>query len=194
MLFKLSFIESSGERGVLNFPWQCGTSFADTPEMRDAISRGYVAAQGVFGGLQYEDHGTLPVEVLSLIVMRPDNSALITIRVPDDDYAITGLAEIIDAAEALAEVFVAKLGDVLSEGQLAEIKRRNQTTDYETACATHDFCDPNDVMKEAFEQVLGRPLFPNGDESEGHERDTALVNDAWGLARERHLGVYTVEG
>lgn len=57
-----------------------------------------------------------------------------------------------------------------------EIRRRNETNG-PTVCASHDFCDANMSMIEAFEEVLGR----EGDA--GSDDDAALMNDAWDDAK-----------
>lgn len=51
-----------------------------------------------------------------------------------------------------------------------------------SGCASHDFCDANMAMAQAFKDVFGRP--PEF-EPETHEADvcTALWNSAWDLAR-----------
>jgi len=47
-------------------------------------------------------------------------------------------------------------------------------------CATHDFCDPNMLMEEAFIQILGRePHISAGPDAP----DSRLWNTAWGIAR-----------
>ncbi len=61
---------------------------------------------------------------------------------------------------------------------LGEIVARNRTVEYgETCCATHDFCDANMTMAEAFESVVGHGLDCGSDD------DCALWNAAWGLSR-----------
>lgn len=83
----------------------------------------------------------------------------------------------------IADVFAAMLRLDLSPEQFAEMKRLNQTPQYAAgSCASHNYCDANDVMAAAFKQVVGRPSDPSSD------ADAALWNAAWDLARERHIG------
>ena len=49
-------------------------------------------------------------------------------------------------------------------------------------CATHDFCDANMAMAQAFKDVTGRDA--DGDNG----GDATLWNDAWELARKLSLG------
>lgn len=93
--------------------------------------------------------------------------------------------------EALAEEFVRVLREWLSDAEWREMTKRNSSTHAAPICASHDFCDANMAMAEAFHNTLGRSLFPEGD-SEPKARDIDLVNDAWSMARERHLA--KVEG
>ena len=57
------------------------------------------------------------------------------------------------------------------------------------SCASHDFCDANIVMADAFEQHAGRPVWLPCDAEEGTcteaecDADLALWNDAWGIAK-----------
>lgn len=61
---------------------------------------------------------------------------------------------------------------------MKEIVRRNTTPDYaEHSCATHDFCDANMPMFEAFEKVVGRELNLEDD------AEMKLINKAWTIAR-----------
>lgn len=59
---------------------------------------------------------------------------------------------------------------------------QNRTVEYANACASHDHCDANVVMLEAFEERFGRE--PNLD------ADTDLFNAAWEIARRRWIGFY----
>lgn len=69
-------------------------------------------------------------------------------------------------------------GDVVGtvDEVMAEIVRRNKVYG-DRCCASHDYCDANMPMAEAFEDVLGYE--PDG----GDEGDCALWNDAWDLSK-----------
>ena len=67
------------------------------------------------------------------------------------------------------------LKEVLTDDQLAEVRRRNATPEYAEhgCCASHDFCDANMVMLEAFERVMGHEPYLDS------EADMRLINEAW---------------
>lgn len=65
-------------------------------------------------------------------------------------------------------------------GHLAEIRERNASTDYGVgACATHDFCDANILMEQAFRSIMHRECDPASDS------DAQLWNAAWNHAIQR---------
>lgn len=58
-------------------------------------------------------------------------------------------------------------------------------------CATHDHCDSNMAMEEAFEAVVGRESICCGDEDmERHTADINLINQAWGIAKAAGFPTY----
>lgn len=79
----------------------------------------------------------------------------------------------------LAAEFSRRVRRDLAE-HLPEIRRRNAASEY--GCATHDFCDANEIMGEAFKAVMGRNILPD-DDSEPTESDCDLRNAAWEIAR-----------
>ena len=83
--------------------------------------------------------------------------------------------------EKLAAEFVAVLTEWLTPAEFAEMQRRNVTAG-EGVCASHDFCDANMAMDEAFTHALGRKpdVMDSDDGAEG--RDVALWNAAWAAA------------
>lgn len=85
-------------------------------------------------------------------------------------------------AAELAAVFAAALAEALSAEDWQEMRRRNATADYPAAvCASHDFCDANDVMAEAFKRVTGHSPRPWSDD------DSALWSRAWLAAKRDYL-------
>lgn len=90
----------------------------------------------------------------------------------------------------LAEAFAAECRDAFTDEEMAEIRRRNATPEYQGEpgpCATHDFADANMIMAAAFEVAFGREPqiedLPDGTEPP----DIALWNAAWTSAKARHL-------
>lgn len=58
---------------------------------------------------------------------------------------------------ALAGAFAALMKRDLTAAEFAEMRQRNTTERYgDGVCASHDFCDANMVMLEAFQTLFGR--------------------------------------
>ena len=89
----------------------------------------------------------------------------------------------------LAQSFASTLRRWLAPEQMRAVVARNTLASYSTACASHDFCDANMAMLEAFGAAFTRePLFlaaPSSDDASNaaSEADTQLWNAAWNLAR-----------
>lgn len=74
----------------------------------------------------------------------------------------------------LAKKFHALLNEELDPHLLADVDFLNQ--DGQGGCASHEYCDANVVMHEAFTSTLGREC------DLGNEEDVDLVNEAWSIA------------
>jgi hypothetical protein len=84
--------------------------------------------------------------------------------------------------EWLALAFRHELKRGLTPTAFMDIRRRNALPEYQVnACASHEFCDANEVMRDAFEVEFGRSL--NLDD----EADVALIDAAWDLAQREYL-------
>jgi len=92
--------------------------------------------------------------------------------------------EVEQPIDELADSFAELLREQLSPADFAEMKRRNEKDPAYagSSCASHDFCDANEVMAEAWEEVVGPPI--NSDD----EAETRLWAAAWERARQRHIG------
>ena len=84
----------------------------------------------------------------------------------------------------LAHRFASVLREWFSAKEFAETRRRNRRRNNDS-CASHDFCDANMAMLEAFETVYARPMVLE-DTPDGW-RDLALCNEAWDKAKRRFL-------
>jgi len=95
-----------------------------------------------------------------------------------------------DQVTAIAEAFSEVMRQWLSRDEFAEMKRLNETDpDYANgACASHNYCDANMAMMEAFDHVMGHNMIPTDADGEISEQDTAIWNEAWELARKLYLG------
>lgn len=96
------------------------------------------------------------------------------------------LVELRVTPEALALEFARVLREWLTRMQMTTIIRRNRTADYKGhTCASHDFCDANMAMAQAFEQLLGAAsgtLDITGETPEG-ELQLLTWNAAWNIAK-----------
>ena len=79
--------------------------------------------------------------------------------------------------KAVSDQFVVMLNEWLTPHEMEEIRRRNATPEYENACASHDFCDANMAMVQAFEDFgISMPYEDGG-------KTIELWNAAWEIAR-----------
>lgn len=89
------------------------------------------------------------------------------------------------AADALATHFAECIRAQVGPANFAEVLRRNATPDYyrTECCASHDFCDANVVMLDAYCRLA------NVREDDVDLDGTAdLFSAAWGIAAVKHLG------
>lgn len=118
-------------------------------------------------------------------------SEVIATHAANHDDAVY-LRDFIARKDAAAVAFVVELGEafakalrgMLTAEQWAEMRRRNVDNPGDFACASHDFCDANMAMIEAWSQVTGREMF----EEEWHEAVCMdATNAAWSYAKPKHL-------
>jgi hypothetical protein len=60
---------------------------------------------------------------------------------------------------------------------MREVIEKNSTEKYEGVCASHDYCDANVVMAEAFNKICGREI------ELGSEEDCFWWGEAWNYAK-----------
>lgn len=76
----------------------------------------------------------------------------------------------------LSNAFSAILNEWIPE-KLAEVNRLNKEHAGDNCCATHDFCDPNQAMIDAFKSLFGK-------EPTGRNREqNYLIDNAWELSK-----------
>ena len=86
------------------------------------------------------------------------------------------------AVRALARAFARELTAMLGAGTIAEVARRNRAETDPGVCHSHDFCDANEAMLEAYRRVFGRPVvWTSGADPGAAVTDT--LNRAWDLAK-----------
>lgn len=86
--------------------------------------------------------------------------------------------------EELAGAFVLLLMQSLPYNEIKIIQARNATPEYLDACASHDFCDANMVMLDAWESLGGGDIY--GD-AEASIFNRYTWDRAWNLAKARYL-------
>lgn len=87
---------------------------------------------------------------------------------------------------ALAIAFAANLSRTLSGNQLYRAASRNREETDRNVCHSHDFCDANEDMADAFDLVVGRAASLSSD------ADLCLWNAAWDYARNHDLSLNTL--
>lgn len=89
-----------------------------------------------------------------------------------------------EQVEALAEAFTRHLTEEIGEDKLRFAARENARRGDDGTCASHDECDANMPMLDAFKETFGRePAFLGDAGSPEADVDTALINDAWDKAK-----------
>lgn len=86
----------------------------------------------------------------------------------------------------LANTFSAVLNEWIHE-KLYEVNLRNKEKNYIEGswCATHDFCDANQAMIDAFKKVFGYE--PTGRD----QKDNSLIDHAWNIAKHAEFKPYS---
>lgn len=78
----------------------------------------------------------------------------------------------------LAKLFAEKVQEALSRNDLREAIDRNKSEGPQSiVCHTHDFCEANMLMLEAWEEFFG------GEPDSASEEDAAIINEAWAIAK-----------
>ena len=96
-------------------------------------------------------------------------------------YGRDGFDQTYLTAALIARKFSELLRLYISESGIRAIIERNKTPEYKDCCASHDFCDSNVFMTEAFEEVTK-------EEFEPQDTDQAdLWNEAWRIAKEKEF-------
>lgn len=88
--------------------------------------------------------------------------------------------------EEIARAFCAVLSEWLTEAQMSEVRRLNTDPKYAGCCASHNFCDANEAMDEAFRRCGVEVLetgIPDTDWPLMSQEATDLWNTAWSMAK-----------
>ncbi len=87
------------------------------------------------------------------------------------------------SAQRLAAAFCQHLETAIGAKNVRRAATRNKLPAYAGCCATHDFCDANEVMATAFKEVTLREADTTSD------GDLDLFNAAWNIAKANGLQV-----
>jgi len=87
-----------------------------------------------------------------------------------------------DKSRTIATEFCKVLREWLTPEQMREVVKRNETYGADV-CATHDFCDANMAMLEAFTTAGERTILDCEDGTPEFEDATALWNRVWDMAK-----------
>lgn len=142
---------------------------------------GIYTVEGDGWTLAYPFHTLADAVKIAEVLPWPNSGDAIEIR--DSAVLLHADPEALRKARKLAKAFEAKLRAGLTDEQYAEMLRRNQTPEYATCCASHDFCDANMVMFDAWVECFGSEPELESD------RDTAIWNQAWDLAIKLYMGI-----
>lgn len=88
-----------------------------------------------------------------------------------------GEVEAVSMEETLARAFSEVLSEWLTPEQRAQVVERNKAQSNPSICHSHDFCDANMAMDQAWKQTQGREVDMQSDE------DLALWDAAWEIAK-----------
>ena len=95
----------------------------------------------------------------------------------------------VSVVERVAREFSAVLLEWLGKDGLETTVENNRTQTDPLICHSHDTCDANMAMLEAFETIMEREPYMDSDEEEGlatraHiDADWALMSSAWDMAK-----------
>jgi hypothetical protein len=82
----------------------------------------------------------------------------------------------------LANSFSAILREWMTADEMEDINTQNESNGFNPSdCATHDHCDPNEAMIDAWDQVIARPFYA------ATWADTTLSDRAWQMAKENRF-------
>lgn len=90
-----------------------------------------------------------------------------------------------ETVHVLAKAFADNLKAELSADDWKEMRRLNATAEFDwPICASHNFCDANMPMADAFEKVCGFPALSDDGMS---DENISLWNQAWKIAKLSYL-------
>lgn len=79
-------------------------------------------------------------------------------------------------AQRIAREFSSTIREWLTPEEMSEVLRKQREEPREGVCYTHDYCDANEAMYDAFQSVMRKPI------DYDDEEEVALWNEAWAHA------------
>lgn len=89
--------------------------------------------------------------------------------------------------EKLSQVFTRILTDWLGVEKLAQVVALNGTPEYSGCCASHDFCDSNQAIIDAWNELSAVEI------DSGSTEHAYLLNKAWDMAKANSFGLVAVK-
>jgi len=87
-------------------------------------------------------------------------------------------------AENLAKEFSKILRAWLGPNRIKKVIEKNSTSEYSNdSCASHEFCDANEAMDEAFIHLRGKGV------SLQNKKDCILWGKAWAIAKNNNFSI-----
>ena len=83
----------------------------------------------------------------------------------------------------LSNKFSLLVNKAFTKKELKDTISKNKTIEYENCCATHDYCDANMIMDEAFTEIIGYEIDLQND------ADLDLWNNAWALSKANYFKI-----
>lgn len=102
----------------------------------------------------------------------------------DARAALAAADESLPVHERIAAAFALGLFGELGASAMAAIRADNVRIS-PCACASHDHCDANVIMGDAFAAIMGRDFLP--DDGAPSDADCSLWNQAWNAAKRDYL-------
>lgn len=90
--------------------------------------------------------------------------------------------------KTIAKEFARILRSWATDGEWKTMLEENAAEDSASICHSHDFCDANMAMDEAFRNLGVDPQKIWGDDWASNEDAAKLWNDAWSIAKREYLG------
>lgn len=129
-------------------------------------------------------------------LLRDITRALVRLRHFDGNIVIEDDEPLFDELliEPVAKDFGRVLAEWLSSYQMEDVIKKNKTDPdciSGRCCTSHDYCDANMAMDEAFQKVMGRDFFffdeDQPETERQHAADMALINAAWTVAKDHNF-------